>query len=66
MLVFLGLVVHVDEVLGVARVPRERWERLPKLLAGADQALVQAIAKLDDELVLALDAGRLATDEAAA
>ncbi len=53
------IALAVRAVLGVHRVNGASWQALPKLLGASDEKIVAAIARADDDLVLALDAGRL-------
>jgi purine-binding chemotaxis protein CheW len=53
----------VDEVVGVRDVPTAAWHALPGLVGAADDTIVQAMARADAELVLALDTARLLPPE---
>ncbi len=49
----------VDSVLGLQRFEQSSVQALPPLLGGADAGLVAEIGRLDADLLVVLDAGRL-------
>jgi purine-binding chemotaxis protein CheW len=55
--------VSVDEVIGMARLPRVDRQPLPPLLDGAAADAVEWLALLDGALVLVLRAARIVPDE---
>ena len=57
-------VLEVDEVLGIHRLPPEARMPRPPLLDGADAAVVEALGRLDGELLLLLQTARLLPDAA--
>jgi purine-binding chemotaxis protein CheW len=54
----------VDAVVGVRDMDVKALERMPPLLQGASADLIEAIGALDTELLVALDAARLLTEDA--
>ena len=49
----------VDDVGEVIAVPAEAYERTPETLRGSVRDLIQGVYKLQDELLLVLDIGRV-------
>ncbi|MDC8760169.1 chemotaxis protein CheW [Janthinobacterium fluminis] len=56
------LALAVDSVLGVRALDAAALGQVPPLLQGADAGMVAAVATLDAELMLVLQAGRLVSD----
>jgi purine-binding chemotaxis protein CheW len=53
----------VESIEGVRRLPSNTFEAVPPLLRGAADNVVAAVRALDRELLVALEAGRLFTED---
>ena len=49
----------VGEIVGIREIDRSLWQCLPPLLRDASSELVKAIGRLESELLLLLDTGRV-------
>ena len=63
-LVLTDVIEAVDEVLGVRALAGDDLAALPPLFQGLAAGLAEAVAAVDEQLLLLLRSGRLVPDEA--